>query len=105
MATRSELEGRKNKLQWELEKVEVELEHVKMMTAEQEIADELHSIFCHSDHTDQCDWYYDDWTFKRGQNGIRARYIKSAIGILRVVVGDIEKARDIVKALKRIYEL
>lgn len=45
------------------------------MTIE-EIADYLHSKECHSDHTDQCGWYYEKWEEKLGW--ARRRYWKRA---------------------------
>ena len=40
------------------------------------IAELLHSIQCHWNHTDYCGWYYEDWDSKIGY--ARTRYLEQA---------------------------
>lgn len=102
MAVRSQLEKRKAEIERELKSLREQLAEAEKLTPKQEIAEELHDVLCHSNHTDGCAWYYDDWNCKRGENDIRARYLKAASVILQVVDGNREKALRIVYALREI---
>jgi len=71
-------EQEKNKLEEELKKQRL----LKIPKEEIELAELLHSKFCHKSHIDLCGWYYDegDWT-----DSSRKRYLKKANSLLKIV--------------------
>ena len=62
------LDSKLNKLKDEIKKLEKEVveerKKLSVLTEEQRVADYLHDVFCHHNHTDGCGWFYDDksWT-------------------------------------------
>ena len=46
------------------------------------LAEAIHAIQCHWNHTDGCSWFYEDWDSK---TGTRADYVKKAVAVLSEV--------------------
>lgn len=95
--------SKEEQLQKQIEKLQAQLATAK---AEQEffndnptakLAEDLHSMLCHHNHTDYCDWLYHKWTDSNiGFN--RLRYLGAASKIRKA---DLElEARKIIQMLK-----
>lgn len=63
------IEVRENCYEYRNEKIRRKLrtEYINLLSEDKKLAIELHKNLCHSNHTDQCSWYYekngleDDW--------------------------------------------
>lgn len=66
-----------------------------------EVAQMLHSLFCHSEHTESCGWFYemedkiDDWS--RSTHG---RYLDKADRFIRLL--GIDQAKKALNALSKV---
>lgn len=65
----------------ELGKLEQERDKFAQLTIQQQLAEALHSKFCHWNHTDGCGWYYNDWSDKV-LDRTRVIYLDKAIAML-----------------------
>jgi hypothetical protein len=61
MRTRAQLEEDRTKLKDQIAEIQSELNRRKSLPIEQQIAEELHDLMCHGNHTDDCPWGYEDW--------------------------------------------
>lgn len=65
-----------------------------------ECATILHKILCTHDHTDRCDWYYDDGSWSRKP---RQRYLSKAKIVLKKL--SIQELRKLEKDLNYLKEV
>ena len=93
------MESKLNELKAEVEKLEKKLEkeerRVAILTKEQRVADYLHDIFCHHNHTDGCGWFYDDGSWTEYS---RKEYVSKSIKLLKIY--DEEQIREILRNFK-----
>lgn len=53
-----------------------------------QVADRLHDLMCHSNHTDECDWFYHTWSGKDNTYNIleighaKKRYLDRAYSVV-----------------------
>lgn len=83
------------------------MESIKVTTAlkmEQEAADIIHGIHCHSNHADQCGYMYFSWD-KPDPGETRRRYQAIAHRFIRKFQGPPEQALQTLRLLKRSIEL
>jgi hypothetical protein len=57
-------------------------------TIEKEIAELLHSKLCHWNHTDGCNWFYDNGSWNESS---RQEYLKKAKNVLKIASADLIK--------------
>jgi len=86
-----EYECKKRKLENELEKRRALNIPEKVI----DLAELLHEKFCLRDHTEDCDWFYDNGDWK---NISRKKYLEKAVLLLEVV--NYETALKVVAAIK-----
>ena len=93
------MESKLNELKAEVEKLEKKLEkeerRVAILTKEQRVADYLHDIFCHHNHTDGCGLFYDDGSWTEYS---RKEYVSKSIKLLKIY--DEEQIREILRNFK-----
>ena len=54
------------------------------LTQAQQLAEELHSIRCHKDHTEGCTWHYENWETSTAPSNVRERYRQAAEQMLSI---------------------
>lgn len=74
----NEIDKKRAELEAELAKLEDAEQLLASLSPEQRLAEALHDLQCHHNHTDMCDWYYDKWPNTRGQYSARATYLRKA---------------------------
>lgn len=88
-------EERLRRIRESLERLKQEEKQLLGLSPTQIIADEIHTLMCHWNHTDGCGWEYESWS----QPGwSRMQYINKALELLKVV--DFEQAKRVVGALR-----
>lgn len=100
--TREQIIARKEALAFELAGLEKEEARILALSADARLAEELHTLKCHSNHTDQCGWFYE---FDRGApnwNGwAHSEYLTKARKVMMVLpdmsVDDILKVAQALK--------
>jgi hypothetical protein len=64
----------------------------------QRLAELIHEVTCHYNHTDGCSWYYDSWKTPNVPHSDRFRHLKKANAVLALV--NFEDAKKIILCLK-----
>jgi hypothetical protein len=99
MRTRTTVELERDKLKKQLEKLENELEKKSFLTIPQQVAEELHGLLCHQNHTEGCSWGYEKWCdVGKKDYGAKMSYLEMAKRAL--LVTDAETIYGIIKAIK-----
>lgn len=81
--------------------IEGELTRRERLDAPQRLAEELHSVQCHINHTDGCGWFYEFSNGEANWSGwAHARYLEKARKLLSEVSDDPEEVIRIVKAIR-----
>lgn len=82
-------------LQKQLEETQKKIKELESLTESQRLAEFLHDIMCHWNHTDGCGWYYYSWTKWNNSSMLQAdkynaktEYHSKAVKMLRVVPFD-----------------
>lgn len=76
------------------------------MNVNEQLAIELHSILCHSNHTDGCDWHYEisdgihEW-----ERASHARYLVKANKLILFARAKKIQIEDLIKTYKMIREM
>ena len=69
------LESKKKELEQQLHEIENQLVLEREQKPEFNLAEALHTVQCHYNHTDGCDWFYYSWD---PIGGSRVRYLQKA---------------------------
>ena len=84
------------KLHEEIEELEHRLQHLRKeaekfneLTVEQQLATELHEMFCSANHVDQCGWGYEKWDDleRHMPHSTKNRYLEKAHKIIKLLEG------------------
>ena len=95
METTRTLEKQKKALLSEIQKIDSLLEEKNKLTVKEKIAEELHSLLCHENHTDGCSWSYENWA---EPGYAKTKYLMKAEKVLAIT--DSKTIVQIVDALK-----
>ena len=77
---------------------DAQLEYEVQTNPEILVAEELHRIQCHHNHTDACGWFYEDWNDKIGYS--RKSYLEKAKKLLAEDV--MEQPKDVLRVLRMV---
>jgi hypothetical protein len=92
-----ELKQKRLELLREAEHLRAKIEQLESQGNDVNLAEIIHSTFCHHNHADACDWYYNSW---KNPEYARNKYLNIARKVLVATHGDFELAQEIVNSLK-----
>lgn len=75
----ADIDRRRAELERELLELDDEEQLLGSLTPAQQLAEGLHDMQCHLNHTDMCGWFYDNWTDRAGN---RQRWVDKADAVL-----------------------
>jgi len=76
----------KEELEKELQRRQTEKNRLNELGPEKRLAETLHSMLCHWNHTDGCSWYYETW--EAPNNNTHMRYLDKARKALEIADED-----------------
>ena len=85
----------------ELAELEGRLSTWENLPEEYQVAEKLHSMLCHWNHTDGCSWEYESWKEPRDT---RMRYVEKAENLLAFTKGNGISTDVLFDLLEKIYE-
>jgi hypothetical protein len=97
MSLRSEINAKRA----ELAELEARLTTYESLPPEYQVAERLHSLLCHWNHTDGCSWEYQTW---QNPGDARMRYVEKAEGVLAFIKTHNIKLETFFDLLGKIYE-
>ena len=99
MRTEAEIKARRAELERELEELDDEEQEFNSLTPDQQLAEALHKVLCHYNHTDMCGWFYGSWKAPRDEH---RRYVEKAHQVRAALPGfSDESILAVVEVIKR----
>lgn len=84
MRTQQQINEKRAELERQLAELDDEEQELASLTPEQRLAEALHSMQCHQNHTDMCSWGYEDWSHT-GEYSAHGRYLEKAKKVMALL--------------------